>query len=98
MRLISAFLFCACGLLLAGAAENDPAVRVIVVANANDPDSLRIARHYAAARNVPVENIIALPMPLTETISWREFVLGVWQPLPGGVIGGFAVHPGSLYP
>ncbi|MBP6507274.1 MAG: TIGR03790 family protein [Opitutaceae bacterium] len=81
MRLISAFLFCACGLLLAGAAENDPAVRVIVVANANDPDSLRIARHYAAARNVPVENIIALPMPLTETISWREFVLGVWQPL-----------------
>jgi uncharacterized protein (TIGR03790 family) len=55
--------------------------RVIILANSDDPESLRIARYYADKRAVPVENIIALPMATNETISWREFVLGIWQPL-----------------
>jgi uncharacterized protein (TIGR03790 family) len=62
-------------------AAEDAAERLIVVANANDADSLRIARHYAAKRNVPEANIVALPMPAAETITWREFVLSIWQPL-----------------
>ncbi len=57
------------------------AARVILLANRDDPDSLRIARHYAAVRGVPPENIIAQSMPLTETISWTDFVTTVWQPL-----------------
>lgn len=57
------------------------AAQVIVVANRADADSLRVARHYAAARAVPEENIIALKLPLTETITWREFVMHLWQPL-----------------
>lgn len=63
------------------ASTDDAASRVIVVANSNDPDSLRIARHYPAARGVPGENIIALPLSTVETITWREFVTTLWQPL-----------------
>jgi len=62
-------------------AADEAAAHLIIVANADDADSLRIAHHYAEKRGVPVDNIVALPMPLVETISWREFVLGVWQPL-----------------
>lgn len=55
--------------------------RVVILANAEDPDSLRIAHYYAQKRGVPVENIVSLPMPMAETITWREFVLSIWQPL-----------------
>jgi len=44
---------------------------------------VRIARHYAEVRGVPVENIIAQPMPRGETISWTEFVATIWQPPAG---------------
>lgn len=57
------------------------AARVILLANRDDPDSVRIAQHYAEARGVPAANILALGMPLTETISWSEFVTAIWQPL-----------------
>jgi uncharacterized protein (TIGR03790 family) len=62
----------------------DPAAlahRVVVVANRNDPDSLRIAQHYAAARGVPEANVLAFAMPANETVSWPEFVANVWSPL-----------------
>jgi uncharacterized protein (TIGR03790 family) len=55
--------------------------QVVILANSDDPDSLRVARHYAAARQVPMENIIARKMSLAETISWREFVATIWEPL-----------------
>src|ERR1017187_1997367 len=79
------------GLLLywavfARAADSDPATRVVLLANSADPDSLRVAQHYAAARGVPVANIIALPMPVAETITWREFVATIWQPLEDELI------------
>ena len=57
------------------------ASRVIILANSADPDSLRLAAHYAAARGVPVENLVALPMPPGETITWLEFIGEIWQPL-----------------
>ena len=66
---------------LARAAEDDPAARVVLLANSDDPDSLRIAHHYAEARGVPEANIVALKMPLTEAITWSEFVATIWQPL-----------------
>lgn len=59
---------------------------VILLANANDPDSLRIARHYAEVRRVPAANLIALPLPAAETISWPEFVTTLWQPLQDELI------------
>ena len=54
---------------------------VIVLANAADADSLAIARHYAAAREVPAANLLAWKMPSSEAVSWRDFVAAVWNPL-----------------
>lgn len=57
------------------------AARVVILANAGDPGSLQVARHYAERRGVPEGNIVALPMSSAETISWREFVGTIWEPL-----------------
>jgi uncharacterized protein (TIGR03790 family) len=54
---------------------------IVLVANSDAPDSVAIARHYAGVRGVPSANIITLRMPVAETISWKEFVATVWQPL-----------------
>lgn len=62
-------------------ASEDLAARVVILANRDDADSVRIARHYAAVRSVPEANIVALPLPSTETITWREFIAAVWTPL-----------------
>ena len=67
--------------IIARAGPLRPAEGVILLANSADPDSLRIARHYAEVRRVPEANIISLPLPLAETISWSEFVVTLWQPL-----------------
>jgi uncharacterized protein (TIGR03790 family) len=74
------------GSLVGAAGADDPrgsvlASRVIVLANANDPDSIRLARYYAEKRAVPNGNIIALPMSSVETISWPEFINTIYQPL-----------------
>jgi uncharacterized protein (TIGR03790 family) len=69
-------------LLFAGTAlASGLADRVVIVANSDAPDSLAIAKHYADVRGVPAANIIALRMPIAETITWKEFVSSVWQPL-----------------
>ena len=54
---------------------------VAILANRDDPDSLELARHYAKCRGLPDTMIVALPMPLTEQISWDEFVTTIWNPL-----------------
>lgn len=64
-----------------GPGEPRPADRVLVLANSEDPDSLRIARHYLEVRGVPAANLLALKLPLAEAITWREFVATLWQPL-----------------
>lgn len=66
-------------------AENHVA-QVVILANADDADSLRIARHYAEVRRLPAENIVALKMPLGETVSWREFIAAIWNPLREEVV------------
>ncbi len=55
--------------------------RVIIVANSKLAESVALARHYAARRAIPPENIIALPMPALETVGWPEFIETVYQPL-----------------
>jgi uncharacterized protein (TIGR03790 family) len=63
------------------AAEDDLVKRVVIVANANSAESMKLARHYAEKRAIPAENIVALPMTLSETVGWREFTDTVYQPL-----------------
>ncbi len=62
------------------------AARVVILANQDDPDSLAIARHYAQVRGVPEANILAFSMSREETITWREFVPTIWQPLQDELI------------
>lgn len=61
-------------------AQSDPG-RVVVVANAEDADSLAIARHYLDARSIPQNNLITLALPTDETISWNTFVTDFYNPL-----------------
>jgi uncharacterized protein (TIGR03790 family) len=67
--------------LVSGARAGGLAGRIVIVANSLAPDSVAVAEHYAHARGVPEANVIALAMPVGETVSWREFVATVWQPL-----------------
>jgi uncharacterized protein (TIGR03790 family) len=62
------------------------ASRVVLVANAADPDSVSIAEHYARVRGVPPENIVTLRMSQAQVISWREFISTIWQPLQDELI------------
>lgn len=92
LRLTVTLLVCLAGLGglygAAGVEENrdDLAARVVILANRDDPDSLRIARHYAEVRGVPSTNIISLSMPVAETITWAEFIPKIWNPLLNALV------------
>ncbi len=62
-------------------AVDDLASRVVILANARSLDSVKLAEFYAEQRAVPMANIITLPLPEAESITWREFIDQVWQPL-----------------
>jgi uncharacterized protein (TIGR03790 family) len=78
-------LLCVCGCaqvqLAAGEADS-----VVVLVNANDPDSAEIAEYYTESRGIPAGNIIALKMPTTETVTVREFVDTIYNPLLNALI------------
>ncbi|MBC8010900.1 MAG: TIGR03790 family protein, partial [Burkholderiales bacterium] len=71
----------ASGLWATSSASAATSPTVAILANRDDPDSLELARHYAKCRGLPDTMIVALPMPLTEYISWDEFVVMIWNPL-----------------
>ncbi len=68
--------FCA-----ACAASQTAADRVVVVVNANDPDSVEIGEYYAKQRGIPKKNIIALETSRDETVTIREYVDTIYNPL-----------------
>lgn len=61
--------------------RTSPELRVIVLANADQPESLKLAAYYAEKRGIPAENVVALPMVGDETITWGVFVDSIFQPL-----------------
>ncbi len=80
--LAAAAVLCgACAASGAGLAD-----RVVLVANSDAPDSVAIARHYAEVRGVPPANIVSLRMPVSETITWKEFVETIWNPLEAELV------------
>lgn len=78
---VALFLWCALTSALVARAADDLASRVIILANSRQPESVQLAEFYAKARSIPAENLVALPLPETENITWREFIDEVWQPL-----------------
>ncbi len=71
-------LFLLVPFLASGAGE---AERLIILANSSSKDSMALARYYAEMRSIPEGNIIALPLPEKETISIREYVDTLHNPL-----------------
>jgi uncharacterized protein (TIGR03790 family) len=65
----------------ADAAADNPALRVIILANSADSESVALARYYAEKRGVPADNIIALRLPTDEMIAREEFDTLLYQPL-----------------
>lgn len=66
---------------VARAAPDDLAARTVILVNSRQPESVALGRFYAAQRGIPPTNLVALPLPAEETITWRTFVDSVWQPL-----------------
>lgn len=62
-------------------AQDDLAARTVVLVNSRQSDSVALGEFYVEKRGIPRANLIALPMPVAETITWREFVDQIWQPL-----------------
>ena len=69
------------GCVLPAKPSDDLAARVVILANAKQPESVALARYYAERRGIPSANIVALPLPEEETISRAQFTAEVWQPL-----------------
>ncbi len=59
----------------------DAAQRTVILANAAQRESVELARYYAQKRGLPAANIVALPLPAEETVTWRQFIDELWQPL-----------------
>ena len=79
-------LFLLCAFLIGAARADDAARRVIVLANSDEPESVRLAEYYAEKRGVPKDNIIALNMPIAEAIGWRVFLDTVFNPFQAELV------------
>ena len=78
-RLVGFFL--ALVLVAALPAADDLAARTVVLVNSRQPESVELGEFYLRQRGIPRENLVSLPLPEAESITWREFVDSVWQPL-----------------
>lgn len=67
--------------LFAAPPANEFAPRVLILANSRLPESVKLAEFYADKRAIPRKNIISIPLPEAETISWREFLDQLYNPL-----------------
>lgn len=54
---------------------------IIIIANKDMPDSVSLAKYYAAKRDVPQENIFLTSLPLGEDIQRIDFDKKLVEPL-----------------
>lgn len=54
---------------------------IVILANATNPDSQALARHYATQRQIPPDHIISLAVPFRDRISRQEYEDLVVTPL-----------------
>ncbi|MFM8981647.1 MAG: TIGR03790 family protein, partial [Spartobacteria bacterium] len=54
-------------------AQDRLAAATLVLFNSNDPDSVELAGYYAAAREIPSDQVLGFEMPTTEEISRADF-------------------------
>lgn len=79
MRIAAIFL-CFLGLVSAAPAEIS-ARAIALVYNSSVPESEKLAETYAAARSIPAENLIGLPLPAVPDISREQYEKSLATPL-----------------
>ena len=80
--IVVACVACAASVLALGtSAAAQTGANVLVVINTASPASETIGRHYVARRAVPPENVCALPLPVSESISRAVYDLQIEQPI-----------------
>lgn len=57
------------------------ASRTLIVYNAGNPDSISVANYYAAKRSIPTQNLCAISPPVTDTLTWSQYVSAVKLPV-----------------
>jgi len=72
-------LGCMASLAVAGPAPT--AAETLVIFNPNYPGSEALAKHYAAARGIPSQRLLALPCPPSDDISRADFESQIRDPL-----------------
>ena len=55
--------------------------QIAILSNRNSADSMAIARHYATRRNIPPDHIIALDVPVGETMSRDQYERQLIRPV-----------------
>ena len=55
--------------------------QLLVIANKNNSESLRVADYYIRARNIPKANLVALDIPSDERIERKDYEQHVVTPL-----------------
>jgi uncharacterized protein (TIGR03790 family) len=74
----AAFAFLLAGTITASAESGES---VVLIYNANVPDSKKVADHYAKRRNVPEQQVLGLELPTGETMSREDYVSNLQKPL-----------------
>ncbi|MGC6424295.1 MAG: TIGR03790 family protein [Lentimonas sp.] len=87
MSILFRFLFIAAASIDVAFAFEE-ASRVVIVVNANEPDSRVIGDYYAEKRGIPKENIIELSTSREETITPKEYVETIYNPFLTKLIAG----------
>jgi uncharacterized protein (TIGR03790 family) len=60
---------------------DNPEQSVVVIANANIPESVELARHYMQARHIPENNLCTLDLPTGEIMSRKYYDQRLRRPL-----------------
>ena len=55
--------------------------RVLVVYSSNDSASAKVAKYYAAKRNIPAANLCRISPPSNDRLSWSQYVGSVKTPV-----------------
>ena len=61
---------------------------VVILVNESDDESIDLGYYYALKREVPIENILHLPLSADEIISWDEYLDTLYNPMSSWLIKG----------
>ena len=60
--------------------------QIVVLVNANEPESVALGRFYCSRRNVPQNNLVALDLPTSDSISSEDYDEKLLRPLRKAIL------------